>query len=305
MKHPLDRRSFLKTTGLLTAGFSLAGLRSFAAPTAPARSATPAADQLGWRLGICTYTFRNFSLYESIEKTAALGLRYLGAYPSQRLDAAQPDLIVGETLPAAARRELKRRLDAAGVKMVHFGVCGFDQGRDRFRAVFDLAAEFGVEAIPTEPPEDAFDALEKLADEYRIDLAIHNHPEFQKGSRYWNPDIVLKICSGRSKRIGACADTGHWARTGLNPIECLRKLEGRLLAVHLKDVDKLERKGHCVPYGTGVCDVKGMLAEFHRQGAKPAFVVEHEYNWADNLAEIAQSAAYFDATVAALPAGSA
>ena len=132
-----------------------------------------------------------------------------------------------------------------------------------------------------------------------INVAIHDHP---KPSHYWNPDTVLKVCQGRSQRIGACADTGHWARSGLNPIECLKKLKGRIISFHFKDLNKLGPDAHDVPWGTGVCDVKGMLAEIRRQKIKAVFSIEYEYNWGNALPEIAQSVAYFDKVAAELAA---
>ena len=147
--------------------------------------------------------------------------------------------------------------------------------------MFEFAKDMGIETLVSEPDEDAFDTLDKLCEEYGINVAIHDHP---KPSHYWNPDTVLKVCQGRSKRIGACADTGHWVRSGLNPIECLKKLEGRIICFHFKDLNKLGPDAHDVPWGTGVCDVKGMLAEIHRQKLKAVFSIEYEYNWEQLLA---------------------
>jgi sugar phosphate isomerase/epimerase len=299
----LHRRTFLKTAGIVAAGLGLSRFESVAASATRPANVAPNAERLGWRLACHSFSFKLFTLREAIRKTASLGFRYMGAYPTQPLSPEHPGVLVTAALPAGHRREIKRWLDDAGLSLVHFGVCGFDQGADGFRAAFDFAAELGIESFIAEPPEDAFDALERLCDEYRIDLAIHNHPEFAKNSRYWHPDIVMKHCSGRSKRIGACADTGLWARTGLNPLECLRKLEGRLVAKHFKDMSELGRKGHCVPLGRGVCDVRGMLAEVQRQKARPVFAIEHEFNWSDNLPEIAESAAYFEAVVVGLHGG--
>lgn len=295
-----DRRTFLKTVSLFAAGIGLTGMNYNIRAASGTKSITPNADKLGWRIGVHSYSFRNFSLYESIEKTAAMGLRYLGAYPTQKLSAGESNVQVSETLTAGTLKEIKRRLADAGLEMPHFGVCGFDQGADKFRAVFDFAAELGVETILAEPPEDAFDALDKLCLEYKIGLAIHNHPKYRKGSRYWNPDLVLNACAGRSKRMGACADNGHWMRSELDPVECLKKLDGRLLALHFKDMDVLGEKGHCVPFGTGVCDVKGMFSEIYCQQAKPVFMIEYEYNWANNIPDIERSILYFDSVAGEL-----
>ena len=88
-------------------------------------------------------------------------------------------------------------------------------------------------------------------------MAIHDHP---KPSHYWNPDTVLEAVKGRTPLMGACADTGHWLRSGLTPLDCIKKLEGRIISFHFKDLNKPGNDAHDVPWGTGVCDVPGMLA---------------------------------------------
>ena len=207
----------------------------------------PNAEKLGWRLGCQAYTFNRFTFFEAVDKTASLGLHYIEAYPGQRI-SKDSSAAIGADMTAADRKEVLKKLADSGVKMVNFGVGGCD------RKHFEFAKEMGIETLVAEPDEDDFDAIDKLCDEFGINLAIHNHP---KPSHYWNPDTVLKVCKGRSKRIGACADTGHWARSGLNPLECLKKLEGRIISFHFKDLNKMGLDAHDVPWGTGVCDVKG------------------------------------------------
>ena len=40
----------------------------------------------------------------------------------------------------------------------------------------DFAHEMGVRTLVAEPPAEAFDVIEKLCEEYQINLAVHNHP---------------------------------------------------------------------------------------------------------------------------------
>ena len=101
---------------------------------------------------------------------------------------------------------------------------------------------------------------------------------------------MLKVCKGRSKRIGACADTGHWARSGLKPIECLKKARraDHQLPLQGSQPDGQCRRTHDVPWGTGVCDVKGMLIEVRRQKLKAVFSIEYEYHWDNSAARDCQ-----------------
>ena len=305
----IDRRCFLKTTGALLvlrsellrrvagAGIVLAGTTALRLGAAEVAQGAPNAEKLGWRLGVQAWSFNKFTFYEAVEKTASLGLHYIEAFPGQKLTNEEPKVGINENLSPDGRNEVKKRLADKGIKLVNYGVCGLSKDADRSRKVFDFAKDVGIETICSEPGEDAFDCLDKLCEEYGINVAIHNHPQ---PSHYWNPDTVLKVCQGRSKRIGDCADTGHWMRSGINPIEALKKLEGRIISFHFKDLDKLGAGAHDVPWGTGVGDVKGMLTEIHRQGIKAVFSIEYEYNWVNSLPDMAQCVAYFDKIAAEL-----
>jgi len=249
-----------------------------------------AAEALGWRLGCQAYSFNRFTFYEAIDKVAALGLHYIEAYPGQRLSKEHPDIRFDHNLPGELQQQVLDKLSAAHVKLVNYGVVGLPNDEAECRRVFDFAARMGIETIVSEPPEDAFDLLDRLVAEYGINVAIHNHP---KPSKYWNPDAVLAVVQGHSDRIGACADTGHWMRSGVNPLEALKKLEGRIISFHFKDLNEFSPDAHDVPWGTGKANVHALLEEVQRQGIKPVFSIEYEYHWENSLPEIARCVAYF------------
>jgi len=142
------------------------------------------------------------------------------------------------------------------------------------------------------------EVVEKLAQECNIKVAIHNHPGPK--NFYWQPETVAAAVKGRSPLLGACADVGHWVRSGLDPVECLKKLEGRVITLHFKDLNERGPKAHDLPWGTGVSNTKGMLAELKRQNFKGAICVEYEHNWENSSPEIAKSAEWFFATCAEL-----
>lgn len=283
----VTRRGFLQTSTALAAGATLLGFdRALADDVA---KGTPHAEKLGWRLGCQAWTFNRFTFYEAMDKTSELGLKVIEAYPGQKLSAEKPQEQVGPKLSADARKELKKRLGDKGLKLVNFGVGPHN------REAFEFAKDMGIETLVSEPAFDAFDEIDKLCDEYQINVALHDHP---KPSRYWDPEIVLKTIKNHNKRIGACCDTGHWMRSDLNPVECLKKLEGRIISFHLKDLNEFGARAHDVPWGTGRGDIKGMLAEVKRQGVKPVFSIEYEYSF--TMPELAQCVAYFDKTAGEL-----
>lgn len=245
-----------------------------------------------WRLGTQAYTFKKFTFYEAVDKTASLGLNWIEAYPGQRLSGDRPDARLTHEMPAGIRKEVKQRLAETRVRLVNYGVVGLPNDETECRKVFDFAKALGIETIVAEPSPEALDLIESLCSQYKIKVAIHNHP---KDSQYWHPDKVLEVCKGRSKWIGACADTGHWMRSGVDPLEALRKLEGRIISFHFKDLNQFgERKAHDVVWGTGKADVEALLKELHRQGFQGVFSVEYEHNWENSVPEIRQCIEYFN-----------
>jgi sugar phosphate isomerase/epimerase len=252
-----------------------------------------------WRLGVQAWSFNRFTFYEAVDKTASLGLKWMEAYPhGQKLSKDKPNIIFGHNMPPEAKQEVKQKLKDAGIKLVNYGVANLPNNEAECRKVFDFAREMGIETIVSEPPEDAFDLIDRLCQEYQISVAIHNHAN---PTPYWDPNTVLKVCKGRSKWLGACPDTGHWVRSGINPVEALKKLEGRVLAVHLKDMNEFgSLDAHCVPWGTGKADIKAILTEFHRQNFKGVFSIEYEYNWENSLPQMQQCVEYFNKVVSEL-----
>jgi sugar phosphate isomerase/epimerase len=291
----IERRDFLKTSAAIGLGLGLLGCPTGLHAEEPVRGA-PHAEKIGWRLGCQAYSFKNFTFFEAVDKTASLGLKYIEAYPGQRMSKDHA-AAMGEKLSAEDRKLVKKKLAEAGVKLVNFGVCGLPKKEADSRKIFEFAKDMGIETLTSEPSEDALKMLDKLCGEFGVNIAIHNHP---KPSHYWDPDIVLKAVAGRSKRIGACADTGHWTRSGLNPLECLKKLQGRIVSFHFKDLNQAGPGAHDVPWGTGACDVVGMLAEIRRQDIKAVFSIEYEHNWNSSLPEIASCVAFFDQVAADL-----
>ena len=260
----------------------------------------PATDAYpGWRLGCQAYTFRMFTFFEAVDKTASLGLDWIEAYPGQTVGGEFGEMKMGPGMSAEAKQAVKEKLRECGVRMINFGVVGLGTDEAENRKVFEFAREMGVDTIASEPPLEAMDCIDNLCREYQIKLAIHNHPQ---PSRYWNPDTVLEAVEGRSQYIGACADTGHWTRSGIDPVEALRKLSGRIKALHLKDLNEVgKREAHDVVWGTGVVDMEGVLAELNRQGFQGTISIEYEHNWQNSLPEIRQCVAWYEKAVAKFP----
>lgn len=254
----------------------------------------PATDvQEDWRLGVQSYTFRKFTFFEAVDRTVAMGLRWIEAYPGQLL-SKDSGAKMHFKMSDRTRQKVQEKLKTAGVKLICYGVVSCGNEAD-WRKLFEFAKAMGIETITSEPEPSHLDMVEELCEEFHINLAIHNHPE---PSLYWNPDRVLEVVKGRSKRIGACADTGHWQRSGINPVEALKKLQGHIISLHLKDIDT--DKGHDVVWGTGKGNVKAILSELDRQNFKGLFSIEYEHSWSKSMPQIRKCIRYFDRVSAEL-----
>jgi sugar phosphate isomerase/epimerase len=284
---PSVGNQLMKTTLIALLGFGLmAGAMASSAPVEP---------PLGWRVGPTAWSFRLFTMYEAIEKTTALGMHYLEAFEGQRV-SKEGDAKLNAAAPDAVIAGLRAKLDAAKIKLTSIYIHTIPGDEAACRKTFDFARKLGVEFIVSEPTPEALPLIEKFCEEYRINLALHNHPEGK--SRYWHPREVLKACEGRGPRIGACGDTGHWLRSGLKPAEMVQLLGPRLLALHVKDLDEAK---HDTPWGTGKGDMPGLFQTLHRLKLKPAlFGIEYESKWENNSPDIAQCGKFFEQQVRSL-----
>ncbi len=262
-----------------------------------------AAEQLGWRLGVQAWTFRDRTAFEAIDTARTMELKYIELYPGQKLSPTHGATTVAVDMTPEMLLALRQKLDSAGVKAMAFGVVGFDKDEAKSRKTFEFAKALGITTITCEPDLDAWDSVEKLADEFQINIACHDHP---KPSQYWNPATVLAAVHSRSQRLGACADTGHWPRSGLDGPTALQLLAGRIKSLHFKDIAPADATGEDKPWGTGAGKAHDMLAELRRQGFRGLVSIEYETGQGKELeANVAKCIAFFDSEARAFVAAEA
>jgi sugar phosphate isomerase/epimerase len=256
-------------------------------PPQPQQKTTQAPQAPAWSLAVQAWTFRSLTFFDTVDKLAELGIRQLEAYPGQKLVAGE-DLAFSHTMDAAACDRVRAKLKEAGVKLVSYGVVS---GKDEaeWAAICKFARDMGIQTVCCEPADAQLSAVDRLAGEFGVNAAFHNHPQ---PSHYWNPETVLAACKDRSSRLGACADTGHWVRSGLDPVECLHKLQGRIITLHMKDLDVRGAEARDVPWGTGASGMNAMLAELARQGFCGVITIEYEHD-DEGLARAVGQCAYY------------
>ncbi len=249
------------------------------------------AEKQGWKLSMQSYTLHLFSVVQSLDKTASLGLKYIEIYPGQKMGEGFGDAVFGYDLTAEQQKQLKKLAKTKGIKIISSGV--WTPTREEWPKVFAFAKSMGMEYISAEPARDDWDVVEKYAKQYKIKVSTHNHPN---EASYWKPEILLSCIGTRSNLLGSCADVGHFKRMNLDATESLRKLNGRIISLHFKDIapkggaEELED----VVWGNGILNVKGMLQELKQQNFKGYFTIEYEANWENNLPEIRKSIDYFN-----------
>ena len=251
------------------------------------------AEKNGWRLGMQSYSFHLFSLTEALDKTQELGLKYIEVYPGHKLGGKWGDRVFNFNLDTQTQKELKELAASKGITIVGTGVYVAEKSSD-WEKMFRFAKAMKMEFITCEPALGDWDLVEKLSKQYGINISVHNHPQ---PSDYWKPENLLQAISHRSHLIGSCADVGLWRREGFDQIECLKKLSGRIISLHFKDIaikKVAEKEQHDVIWGTGILDVKGMLKELKEQGFKGVFSIEYEYNWENSVSDIKECITYFN-----------
>jgi len=218
----------------------------------------------GFKMGIQSYTLRDFKVVQALEISKKLGLTYWESFPGHIPVGAVPKHIA----------EQKAMLDAAGIKLIAFGVVSFDGNESKAREVFDFAKGIGIESISANPNknEATFKLLDKLVEEYGISIAIHNHGP---GALYDKIDDVVNAVKDHHPRIGACVDTGHYLRSKENPVEALERLKDRVFGVHLKDVK--DAKIFKI-LGEGDLDIVGCLKVLDKIKYKYCLALEYEEN---------------------------
>jgi sugar phosphate isomerase/epimerase len=253
----------------------------------PAEPIPDAFKQNGFAIGCQAYTFNRYSVFEAIEKTAEAGGKVIEFFPGQKLTKEEPNIKWGHTASEEIIQRVEKKLAEHSIKAVNYGVVG---GKDEaeWRKIFEFARRLKLYGVTTEDVS-KLDIIEPLVKEFDIRVGIHDHPRRANDPNYrvWDPHYIVEITKNRDARIGACADTGHWQTSGLDPLYCIRVLKGRVISSHLKDKTDFG-PGHDVPYGTGVGRIGKVLDELKKQGFEGNISIEYEYNWEHSVPEVKQ-----------------
>jgi inosose dehydratase len=233
------RRNFLLVSA--SAGLALA-----AAPVLVHAAKDEKKPFAGFSIGLQSYSLRKFKTDEAIKHAKEIGFEHIEFYSGQFPVDSTPEQIDA----------FKDKIKGLGLKMYSHGVNRFTKDHDANRKLFEFAKRAGLRNITADPSPDSFESLDSLVAEYDIRISIHNHGP---GHRYNKAVDVVNAVKAHDPRIGACADLGHYIRSGEDSVEVIKLLGDRLFGIHLKDFAEQDNKFKGVILGKGRLDVLGVF----------------------------------------------
>jgi sugar phosphate isomerase/epimerase len=242
----------------------------------------------GLKMGVASYSLRKFNLDQAIAMTRELGLKYI----------CLKDVHLPLTSTVAQRHEARRKIEAAGLRLLGGGVIYIKNRPAEIQNIFAYAHDAGMPTIVCSPDHDALDAVEEKAKQYDIRMAIHNHGPGDK--RYPSPLDAFRMVKDRDEHMGICLDLGHTVHLGQDPVAAIQKCSSRLYDFHMKDVSEATPKGEGRIVGEGVIDIPGVLKALLQVRFSGHLGLEYELTPDNPLPGMKQSLAYITKVLAGL-----
>ena len=250
-----------------------------------------------WKLGAALWTFHTVNFPQSLDKVDSAGIKYI---EPNTFHSAGPDLKDSMILQlsTAGIEKLKSMIAAKGLTCESIYIVG-DSTIGSWKKQFDIAKQLGVLFVTTEPPLNMWDGIDSLAGSYGIKVAIHEH--WKGVSHYWDTDTTLMAIKNHPN-FYVCADLGHWPKSGINPLDAVKKLSGHIIALHLKDIAAYNDPSlKDVPVGTGVVDFPAIFQELKRQGFNGHIYIERDAeDQPSNLSSVIQTVKYYNEQISKL-----
>lgn len=281
------RREFLKNSGIGLGAFAFSHMSGWPSLGSDRRRALPAGEAERLSLGMASYTFREFSLEETIAMTKRLGLERIALKSFHLpLESTEEEIL-----------QVAEKVRDAGLDLYGCGVVYMKSEADVRRA-FDVARTAGIRIIIGAPDWHLLKMVNKMVNRYDIGLAIHNHGP--QDALYPTPESAYSRIKDLDSRVGLCLDVGHTQRAGVDPSEPAERFFDRLLDVHIKDVTAATGEGRTVEIGRGVVDIPRFLKTLLDIGFQGCVSFEFEKDGSDPLPGVAESVGYVRGVLAVI-----
>lgn len=276
-----SRRNFIRLSG--------AGVLATQIPSmASARQTSPSDEKsIPFELGIASYTFREFTLEDTIAMSAKLEIRKL-CLKSMHLPL---DLAEDEIKSRAAQ------VTSAGLDLYGGGVI-YMTSADEVENAFRYAQHAGMDLIVGVPEHELLDLCNEKVKETGIKLAIHNHGPGDL--KYPSAESAYMLIKDLDPGMGLCVDIGHTARIGEDPTVETRKYLDRVHDIHIKDVDRADPSGGPCEIGRGIIEIEGFLGMLLEEKYNKVVSFEYEKDGKDPLPGLAESVGYVRGLLKAL-----
>lgn len=273
------RRDFMKLSGLGAAS-ALALQPTFA----KVKNSSPEKDM---KLGLASYSLRNFTLEQTIKMTKRAGLKYICLKSMHLpLDSSPEEL-------KNAAVEVKN----AGLILYAGGVI-YMKDKAEVDQAFEYAKNADMPMIIGVPSHDLLEYTNAKIKQYDIKVAIHNHGPGD--DVYPSPESVYERIKNLDPRFGLCMDIGHTVRIGEDPSAEAKKYFDRLFDLHVKDVTAAIAEGETAEIGRGVIDIPKFLNTLTELKYSGVAAIEYEKDADDPMPGLCESVGYLKGCLAAM-----
>lgn len=232
------------------------------------------------KIGLASYSLRNFPLERALEMARAMDLRYM----------TFKDVHIPRTDSPDAIRAKCQKVKDAGITIMGGGTINMKNDEAQIRKDFEYAKHAGMPLIYTSPDPAALDFCERMVKEHDVRMVIHNHgPE----DKWWPaPADAYKAIKSRDKRMGLCVDIGHTIRTGTDPVKAIVEHSDRVYDLHIKDLKDATDRDSQTEVGSGVMDIPELFRALLKMNYQGQVGLEYEINADDPMNGINESLTY-------------
>lgn len=250
-----------------------------------------------WKFGVALWTFHEVNFPESLNKADSSGLKYIEPNTFHRAGPELKDSMILQLSPAGIEK-LKSMIAQKGLTVESIYIVG-DSTIQSWAKQFDIAKQLGVKFVTTEPPLTMWDSIDSLAGVYGMKVAIHEH--WKGVSNYWNPDTTLMALKNHPN-FAVCADLGHWPKSGIDPLDAVKKLSGHIIGIHLKDIAAYNDPTlKDVVVGTGVVKFPEIFEELKKQNFRGNIYIERDSTEpGGNLRSVMEEIKYYNEQIGKL-----
>ncbi len=241
------------------------------------------------KLGVASYSFREFSRHLAIQNTKKLNTPYINIKEFHLALNSTPEEI----------KKARAEFEKAGLIILGGGNVSFQKNDEAdIRSKFEYAKLAGMPLLVCAPTHETLPKMEKYVKEYNIKIAVHNHGPEDK--HFPTPESVLEAVKNMDPRCGLCMDIGHSARTGADLVDSVRKAGPRLLDMHVKDLKDAKERDSQVPVGDGVLPIPGIFAELKKMNYQGGVMLEYEVDADNPMPGMQKSFSYMRGVLAGL-----